>query len=218
VDYNYTYERSLTTGTPSITHTQIFPDVTLKLTGTKNFPIAAKALKRSTVTVGYQRKLVLRENVARETQHSPYISWRATWPGGLRTKTDYNYEVTDVRYLEEAYQYSESNWEREKATNPSLTVYYDLAMPKGFKIPLIGTLRWRNELNLQGTVELVRTRVEQGINDDTDQWKYSVSGGYYFTTNLRMDVTGSYTTYHNLSQVGTDYSTIGVQGNFEIIF
>jgi hypothetical protein len=218
VDYSYTYERSLTTGTPAVTRTQIFPDVTLKLTGTKNFPIAASILTRSTVTVGYQRKKILREKITRETQHSPYISWRATWPAGLRTKTDFSYDLTDVRYLEETYQDSDYNWEKEKAMNPSFTVYYDLAMPKGFKLPLIGTLRWRNELNLQGTVELIRTRVEQGINDDTDQWKYSVSGGYYFTTNLRMDITGSYTTYHNLSQVGTDYSTIGVQGNFEIIF
>jgi hypothetical protein len=218
VDYDYAYERSLTTGTPSVTRTQIFPDVTLKLTGTKNFPIAARALERSTVTVGYQRKLVIRENIARETQHTPYISWRATWPGGLRTKADYNYDVTEIRYLEKAYQYSQYDWEREKTGNPAFTVYYDLAMPKGFKIPLIGTLRWRNELNLQGTVELVRTRVEHGLNDNTDQWKYSLSGGYYFTTNLRMDLTGSYTTYHNLSQIGTDYNTIAVQGNFEIIF
>jgi hypothetical protein len=218
VDYSYTHERSLTTGTPSVTKTSIFPDVTLKLTGTKNFPIAAKVLKRSTVTFGYQRKKVLRENVSRETQHSPYISWRATWPAGVRTKTDFGYELIDVRYLEEAYQFSEFNWEKEKVMKPSFTVYYDLAMPKGFKIPLIGTLRWRNELNLQGSVELARTRVEHGINDNTDQWNYSVSGGYYFTTNLRMDVTGSYSMYHNLSQVGTDYSTIAVTGNFEIIF
>ncbi|MCK5643741.1 MAG: hypothetical protein KAJ19_23270, partial [Gammaproteobacteria bacterium] len=210
--------RSLTTGTPSVTRTQIFPDLTFKLTGSKNFPIFAKVIKRSTVTIGYSRKRVLHETISREIQHKPYINWRATWPAGFRTNSDISYEIVEIRYLEETYVASGYDWEKEKVTKPSFTVYYDLAMPKGFKIPLLGTLRWRNELNLQAGVKLVRTRVERGINDDTDQWTYTISGGYYFTTNLRMDITGSYITYRNLSQVGTDYNAIGVTGNFEIIF
>ena len=102
--------------------------------------------------------------------------------------------------------------------NPALTLYYDFENQRGFKLPLLGTLRWRNELNLSAGVSYVKTRSIQAEQDDTDEWEYTLSGGYVITTSLSADVTGTVTRFKNHSTPGQDHMTVGVTGDFEIKF
>ena len=216
-DSSYTWEESNTTGTPSRTRTLTFPDITNKISGVKNFPIFAGMMKRSTVTVSYSRKRTLRKFETITIKHSPSASWRATWKAGsLRTRADFGYDYTIFEYL--GSNQNDTLPEKETSISPSFTVNYDWAMPKGFKIPLLGTLRWRNELNMESSVSLTQNRYENTSMDNSDRWDYSLSGGYYLTTSLHLNITGRYTSYTNLSTVGADYNTISVFGNLEIIF
>jgi len=222
-DGSYTWEESNTTGTILRTRTLTFPDINNKITGVKNFPIFARMMKRSTITVSYSRKRTLRKFDSVTVTHSPSASWRATWKaGGLRTRAEFGYDVAAFNYISDDYRDNITKelppTEKEITTKPSFTVNYDWAMPKGFKLPLLGTLRWRNELNIEGSVSLTQTRYENTANDDSDRWDYSLSGGYYLTTSLHLDITGRYTTFANISTTGADYSTISVSGNLEIIF
>ena len=82
----------------------------------------------------------------------------------------------------------------------------------------MGTLRWRNELDLTGSVSYIKTRSIEADQYDTNEWRYELAAGYYLTTSLRADVTGSVTRFRNLSTVTDDYTTVGVRGNFVIYF
>jgi hypothetical protein len=216
VDYSYSHEISNTTGVPSRIISTTFPDVTLDLYGTRNFPLVAAYLDRSTVVVSYYRKKTYQQDQDIEVQHKPGMSWRATWSRNFRTRADYYYTHTTTQDIEGDEPAGPERVLRQE--NPAFTVYYDIANPRGFKLPLLGTIRWRNELNLTAGVSYLKARGEQAEQDDTNEWEYSVSGGYYITTNLRADVTGTMTRFENLSQVADDYTTVGVNGNFEIIF
>jgi hypothetical protein len=216
-DYSYSNELSDTTQTPSRTISTTFPDVTCQLYGVKNFPLVADYLDRSTVVINYLRRRVYQQNTDIEVQQKPGISWRATWTRNFRTRADYNYTHTETQELDPG----DTPTDRlhiltEK--NPSLTLYYDVANPRGFKIPILGTLRWRNELNLTVGVSFAQVRGVEATQDDTDEWVYTLSGGYRITTNLHADVTGTVTRFENFSQTGVDYLTVGIIGNFEIIF
>ena len=143
----------------------------------------------------------------------------ATWTRTFRTRADYYYTMTDNEEVDPETDVRTGIVRTEREKNPSLTLYYDLAMPRGFKVPLLGTIRWRNELNLTAGVAVTQVRVSaNSTHDNTDEVEYTLSGGYYITTNLHADVTGSLKQYTNLTQAGQDYSTVGVSGNFEIIF
>ncbi|NIT35326.1 MAG: hypothetical protein GTN49_02315 [candidate division Zixibacteria bacterium] len=216
-DYSYSNEFVNTTGSPSRTISTTFPDVDIQLYGTANFPLVAAYLDRSTVDITYYRKRTDRVREDYEIKHKPGISWRATWTRNFRTRADYNYGYTIARELDR--ENNPVGDERiVKEENPSLTVYYDVANPRGFKVPILGTLRWRNELNLTAGVSFTKVRGVNAAQDDTDEWEYTASGGYYVTTNLRADVTGTLSRYKNLTSAGLDFVTIGVNGNFEIIF
>lgn len=222
VDLGYSNELSNSTGTPSRTIIHTLPDVSVQLYGTKNFPLVADYLDRSTVTLTYNRRRTYQQQESIEVKHQPGISWRATWTRTFRTKADYYYARTLADELDPAETGDvilPGTHAVLREANPALTLYYDLAMPKGFRIPLLGTIRWRNELNLTAGVSMTRIRGnENSTEDDSDQMEYTLSAGYYITTNLHADVTGSLTQYTNLSEVGRDYNTVGVTGNFEIIF
>ncbi|MCP4228561.1 MAG: hypothetical protein GY771_00230, partial [bacterium] len=221
-DAAYTWEKSNTTGTVSRTRTLTFPDITNKISGVKNFPIFAGMMKRSTVTVSYSRKQTRKVFETVTVKHSPAASWRATWKaGGLRTRFDLSYDYATFNYINEKYEDENDELpptEKETNISPSFTVNYDWAMPRGFELPFLGTLRWRNELNLEANVSLNQSRYENTANDNSDRWDYSLSGGYYLTTSLHLDITGKYTTFKNISMAGADYNTISVSGNLEIIF
>lgn len=216
-DYSYSNELSNTSQTPSRSISTTFPDVTCQLYGVKNFPLVAAYLERSTVVINYLRRRAYQQNTDVEVQQKPGISWRATWTRNFRTRADYNYTHTKTEELEDG----DTPTDRlhiltEK--NPSLTLYYDVANPRGFKIPILGTLRWRNELNLTVGVSFAQVRGVEATQDDTDEWVYTLSGGYRVTTNLHADVTGTVTRFKNYSAVQQDYLTVGIIGNFEIIF
>jgi hypothetical protein len=217
-DYSYSNELSITTGDPFRTISTTFPDVTCQLYGTKNFPLVAAYLNRSTVVVNYFRRRVYQQNNDVEVQQKPGISWRATWTRNFRTRADYNYTHTKTQDIDPNTNEPTGDVHLLKEENPSLTLYYDVANPRGFKIPLLGTLRWRNELNLTAGVSFTKVRGVEATQDDTDEWEYTLSGGYYVTTNLRADVTGTVTRFKNYSEAGIDYLTVGINGNFEIIF
>lgn len=219
VDYSYSNELSRTHSTLSRTIGTTFPDVTVQLTGTKNFPLVANYLDRSTVVASYYRKRTYQEREDLELKQKPGLSWRATWTRTFRTRADYYYTITDNEEIDPETNVRTGIVRTEQEKNPSLTLYYDLAMPRGFKVPLLGTIRWRNELNLTAGVAVTQVRVSaNSTHDNTDEVEYTLSGGYYITTNLHADVTGSLKQYTNLTQAGQDYSTVGVSGNFEIIF
>ncbi|MEE8639522.1 MAG: hypothetical protein V3T41_03850, partial [bacterium] len=216
-DYSYSNELSITTGDPFRTISTTFPDVTCQLYGTKNFPLVAAYLSRSTVVFNYVRRRGYQQDNDVEVQQKPGISWRATWTRNFRTRADYNYTHTKTEELEDG-DTPTDRLHILTESNPSLTLYYDVANPRGFKIPLLGTLRWRNELNLTAGVSFNQVRGIEATQDDTDEWEYTVSGGYYVTTNLRADVTGTVNRFKNYSLTAQDYLTIGINGNFEIIF
>ncbi|MGD8719398.1 MAG: hypothetical protein PVH29_11335 [Candidatus Zixiibacteriota bacterium] len=218
-DFDFSYSNELAdSGSPYKLTSTTFPDVTCQLYGTKNFPLVAAYLERSTVVVSYTRRKNYRERSDIVIQQRPGISWRATWSRNFRTRADYDYTHTTTQELDPDTDLPTDVERILKQENPSLTVYYDLANPKGFKLPLLGTLRWRNELNLSAGVALTRTRGIEAEQDDTDQWDYTLSGGYTITTNLRADVSGSIIRYSNLTMTGQDYVTVGVRGDFEISF
>jgi hypothetical protein len=220
VDYSYSNEVSFNTGSPYRTTSTTFPDVEFQLYGIKNFPLVAAYLDRSTVVVGYSRKQTYQQNNEIEIKQRPNLSWRATWTRQFRTRADYGYTHTNSEELNPDTDEPTGTVRTLTEENPALTVYYDVANPRGFKVPILGTLRWRNELNLSAGVSYTKIRGIEAQQDDTDEWAYTLSGGYYLTTNLRADVTGSVTTFKNLSNVvgGGEYVTVGVNGNFEIIF
>jgi len=216
-DYSYSNEFTNTTQTPSRTVSTTFPDVDVQLYGTANFPLVGDYLDRSTVDVTYYRKRTERVGEEYEVKQKPGICWRASWTRNFRTRADYQYAYTTTGDLDR-----ENNPVGDKRIvkeeNPSLTVNYDVANPRGFKIPILGTLRWRNELNLTARVSYTKVRGVEAAQDDTDEWEYTASGGYYVTTNLRADVEGTLSRYKNLTSAGLDYVTIGVTGNFVITF
>ena len=216
-DYSYSNELSVITGGPSRTISTTFPDVTCQLYGTKNFPLVAAYLNRSTVAASYVKRRVYQQDNDVEVQQKPGISWRATWTRNFRTRADYNYTYTKTQELDPG-DTPTDRFHILTEKNPSLTLYYDVANPHGFKVPLLGTLRWRNELNLTAGVSFTETRGVEAAQDDTDEWIYTLSGGYYVTTNLRADVTGTVTRFKNYSGIQQDYRTVGINGNFEIIF
>jgi hypothetical protein len=216
-DYSYSNELSDISGTLTRIISTTFPDVTCQLYGTKNFPLVADYLERSTVIVSYSRKRTYQQNNEIDIEQKPGVSWRATWTRNFRTRADYNYAHSNTRELEDGDKLTD-RFHILTEKNPALTVYYDVANPRGFKLPLLGTLRWRNELNLTAGVSYVQVRGVEAAQDDTDEWEYSLSGGYYVTTNLRADVTGTVTRLKNYSDTTRDYLTVGVNGNFEIIF
>lgn len=219
VDGSYTNELSATLAGTTRTISTTLPDINLQLYGTKNFPLVAAYLDRSTVVLSYYRKKTYTEREDIEVTQKPGVSWRATWSRTFRTRADYYYTNTNNEELDAETDKRTGIVRLKEETNPSLTFYYDLAVPKGFKIPLLGTLRWRNELNLSAGVSYTRVRVSANAGeDDTDTWDYTLSGGYYITTNLHADVTGSVKQFTNLTQAGQDYTTVGLSGNFEIIF
>jgi hypothetical protein len=218
VDYAYSNELSNTTGGINRTITTTFPDLTFNLYGTKNFPLVAEYLDRSTVVLTYNRRKTYQDFESLEYRDKPGVSWRATWTRTFRTRSDYYYTRTKTAELDPDTDQPTGVTELLREKNPSLTLYYDLAMPRGFKVPLLGTIRWRNELNLTAGVDYTQVRGENSSEDDSNEIKYTLSGGYYVTTNLHADVTGSLAEYRNLSEEGQDYTTVGVTGNFEIIF
>ncbi|MEE9457995.1 MAG: hypothetical protein V3W11_12690 [bacterium] len=217
-DFSYSNELSIITGDPFRTISTTFPDVTCQLYGVKNFPLVAAYLNRSTLVIDYVRRRVYQQNNDVEVQQKPGISWRATWTRNFRTRADYYYTHTKTQDIDPNTNEPTGDVHLLKEENPTLILYYDVANPHGFKVPLLGTLRWRNELNLTAGVSFTRVRGVEATQDDTDEWEYTVSGGYYVTTNLRADVTGTVTRFKNYSGVAQDYMTIGINGNFEIIF
>jgi hypothetical protein len=217
VDYSYTNEISNTFGTPSRIISTTFPDLTFQLYGTENFPLVADYLERSTVVASYYRKKTYAQFRDVEIQQKPGLSWRASWSRNFRTRADYFYTHNKSQDIDDADQPT-GPVRIVTQENPSLTLYYSVANPKGFKLPLLGTLRWRNELDLTAGVSYIKTRGIEADTYDTNEWRYEVTGGYYLTTSLRADVTGSMTRYRNLSTVTDDYTTVGVRGDFEINF
>jgi len=217
VDYSYANEISNNTGVASRTVSTTFPDLTFQLYGVKNFPLVADYLERSTVVVSYYRKKTYQQFQDIEIQQKPGLSWRASWYGKFRTRADYFYTHNKSQDIDDADQ--PTGPERiVTQENPALTLYYSIANPKGFKLPLLGTLRWRNELDLTAGVSYIKTRGIQADQYDTNEWRYELTGGYYLTTSLRADVTGTVTRFKNLSLTGNDYATVGVRGDFEINF
>jgi len=190
-----------------------FPDIDIRLDGTKNFPIFSGMLLRSTVVVGYRKKNIDVFGISHSTDHNPYFSWRASWSDTFRTRFDLDYDALSIKELDFGAV------RKDRTLKPAITINYDLKMPSGFNIPVLGKIfRFRNELNFQGEISYTRMRTENSGEDSYNRWDASISAGYYITTNLHLTLTTAYANYKNLTRDGRNYSTISFFGTAEAVF
>jgi hypothetical protein len=190
-----------------------FPDIDIRLDGTKNFPIFSGMLLRSTVVVGYRKKNIDVFGISHSTDHNPYFSWRASWSDTFRTRFDLDYDALSTK------EFDFDTVRKDRTLKPAVTINYDLKMPSGFNIPVLGKIfRFRNELNFQGEISYTRMRTENSGEDSYNRWDGSISAGYYITTNLHLTLTTAYTNYKNLTRDGRNYSTISFFGTAEAVF
>ncbi len=207
------HETVSTTGSTSRSRAVTFPDIDVRIDGTKNFPVFSDMLLRSTVVVGYRKRKINAFGISQSVSHNPRFSWRASWSDTFRTRFDLDY----INMTTKEFDFGEVR--KETTLNPSITINYDLKMPHGINIPVLGKIfRFRNELNFQGQISYTRTRTENSADDSYNRWDVSISAGYYITTNLHLTITTAYTKYHNLTQAGRDYSTISFYGTAEAVF
>jgi len=213
LSYKLSKTSQYVTGSLTRSRTVNFPEVEVRIDGTKNFPIFAGMLKRSSVVLGYNHSISDYYGYSHSVSDSPSFSWHATWSEVLKTTIDVRYNMDKEKDLD----FGTSSV--TTTLTPSVTIDYNLKMPKGYSIPVLDKIfRMRNELDIIGTITYTRIRNLRALEDDTNRWNVDVSTGYYITSNLRMTISVGYTKFKNLSEAGQDYSTTNVFFTAEAIF
>jgi hypothetical protein len=219
INYSYSFDTQFTTGSKTRSKTITFPDVNVRIDGTSNFPIAAKWLKRSSVIVDYSKRISETFEYYRSIKYTPGVSWRATWSDSLKTTFDFNY--TYQKDIDFSQQELVPDYEPKvtKIISPSITVNYDMKLSKGETIPILSKIfRFRNELDMQGTLTYSRTRYSGEYSyEDLDRWTFNLSAGYYLTSNLHLTISSTYSKYNYLEQT-TDHSSLSFYATFEALF
>jgi hypothetical protein len=213
LSYKLSKTNQYVTGSLTRSRTIDFPGIEIRIDGTKNFPIFAGMLKRSSVVLGYSHSISDYYGYSHSVSHSPLFSWHATWSDALKTTIDVRYDMDKDKDLDFGTSSVTTTFK------PSVTIDYNLKMPKGYSIPVLDKIfRMRNELDFIGTITYTRIRNIRAIEDNTNRWDVDVSTGYYITTNLRMTITVSYSKFRNLSEAGQDNSTTNVFFTADALF
>lgn len=193
----YNYVKNLTKSTNNTKQIQTtFPDITLNWNGLGQLPpfktIATNA--RANSHYAYE----VRENYESDalksdaTTHdfNPLVSINMTVKPGI--SLDYSTNLRDAH--EKAYSPTSVNVTHNYELTHKVTAGYSIRGTKGFKLPLIGTLKFENQLTLSMTVQNTSRKTESWVEGSEDEpqittndleWSFTPSASYNFSRNIQ---------------------------------
>ena len=125
-----------------------------------------------------------------------------TWKPGI--STDYSTNLRDS--YERNYSATSTNIRHNYELTHKITAGYSIRGTQGFKLPLIGTLKFENQLTLSLTVQNTTRRTESWVEGSTDEptrsrddfeWSITPSASYNFSRNIRGGLEMKWIDTHN---------------------
>jgi len=193
----YNYVKNVTISTNNTKQIQTtFPDVTLNWNGLGQIPpfktLASNA--RANSNYSYEVRENYESNALKNDvlTHSfnPLVSINMTWKPGI--STDYSTNLRNSH--ERTYSATSVNIRHNYELSHKITAGYSIRGSKGFKLPIIGTLKFENQLTLsltvQNTTRITESWVEGATGEvsrsrDDVEWSITPSASYNFSRNIR---------------------------------
>ncbi len=205
----YNYVKNITVSTNNTKQIQTtFPDVTLNWNGLGQLPPFKTLANNARANANYSFEV--RENYESDAlkndalthNFNPLISINMTWKPGI--STDYSTNLRDS--YERTYSATSTNIRHNYELTHKITAGYSIRGTQGFKLPLIGTLKFENQLTLSLTVQNTTRRTESWVEGSTDEptrsrddyeWSFTPSASYNFSRNIRGGLEMKWIDTHN---------------------
>jgi len=193
----YNYRTNIRYSSNKTKETQLtFPDLTLNWNGLGKyffFPKLASNVRTNSryvyeVKNSYQTGSLTSSSFKHDL--NPLVSVNVGWKIGLTT--DYAANWRDSK----DYRYSTTNTSitHNYEMSHKLTAKYNIRATKGFKLPIIGMVRWENSLQLSLTVQRTDRKNETWIEgnegevtpvQDDSEWSFTPAASYSFSRNIQ---------------------------------
>jgi len=193
--YNYVKNISRSTNNTKQIQTT-FPDITLNWNGLGQLPFFKQAANNARANSHYSYEV--RENYESDAlktdgmthDFNPLLSINMTWKPGI--STDYSTNWRDSK--ERTYSATSVNISHNTELTHKVTAGYSIRGSKGFKLPLIGTLKFENQLTISFAIQNTRRKAESWVQNSEDdpsvtrddvEWSYTPSVSYNFSRNIQ---------------------------------
>ncbi len=193
----YNYVKNLTINTNNTKQIQTtFPDITLTWNGLGQIPPFKTIASNARANSHYSYEV--RENFESDALKSdalthnfnPLVSVNLTLKPGI--STDYSTNLRDSH--ERNYTPTSVSVTHNYELTHKITAGYSIRGSKGFKLPLIGTLKFENQLTLSLTVQNTTRKTYSWIENSGDEpsrqrddveWSFTPSASYNFSRNIQ---------------------------------